>query len=185
MPASYPNEAVEHCKRLYLKYSGQSHDRIQSEMRRAGWPNWSKQNLYSRGDKVGWIEKYGWEKALKIHLDAQAERSRTSSEQALHEIEKIRQALYAEIEGANFRAGRDLVYQHLAYTKQYFTALAALKGEARSFDDFVAMWERLLDWLPDLSPKAVAELLKVSEQVLERAVAEYGGKDEERDGRED
>lgn len=37
MPKSYPPEAVERCLSLYLRFNGQQHDRIEAEMRRAGW----------------------------------------------------------------------------------------------------------------------------------------------------
>ena len=70
MPASYNEEAVEHCFRLYLRFNGQQHDRIEQEMRRAGWESWTKQNLYSRGDKVGWIDKFGWKKALEQKIES-------------------------------------------------------------------------------------------------------------------
>lgn len=183
MPAQYDAEAIQLCLSLYLRFNGQQHDRIQQEMRRT-WPGWTKQNLYTRGKehnlKIGWIEKFGWEKALEIHL-AQRTEARTSAEQAVAEIEEIRRKLFEQLKAQGARYERDLVYQHRDYSKLYLDAVAKLRGETRTLDDFVAMWERLLDILAAVAPATLAELLKVDAQVLEKAAALYGDK-EDRDG---
>src|SRR5205085_19523 len=93
MPKSYPDEAREQCLRLFLKFNGQQHERIEREMRKAGWVGWSKQNLYSRGDKVGWIEKYGFDAALKLKLAASETQALTRAEELFLEIEQGRKRL--------------------------------------------------------------------------------------------
>lgn len=180
MPKRYDTEAWEYCKELYLRYSGQQHDRIEREMRRK-WPGWSKQNLYTRGNgpglKDGWIDKFGWERALEIHL-SQRSKARGSDEEALAEVEEIRKKLYAQLKTQGTKYDRDLVYQHRDYTKLYLDARVKLGGAARTLKDFVAVWEKLLDWLTDISPDALREMLKVDTEILERAAAEYGEEDE-------
>ena len=182
MPRSYPDEAIQNCQRLYLKFNGQQHDRIEAEMRKL-WPGWSKQNLYTRGkglnQKIGWIEKYGWEKALKLHLDTRAEVTLTESDQLFNEIAEIRKKIFEEIRAKGAKADKDLIYQHRAYTTLSINALNKLKGAGlHTLDSFVAMWEGLMDWLPDISPKALAELLKVDREILDKAAAEYGDEEE-------
>jgi hypothetical protein len=164
MPRSYPDEAIQDCQRLYLKFNGQQHDRIEAEMRKT-WPGWSKQNLYTRGkgpnQKIGWIDKYGWDAALKLHLAARSEGSLTEAEQLFQEISEIRRKVFEQLKAAGAMAGRDLIYQHRDYTKLSIDALSKIHGAGNTLDSFVAMWERLLDWLQVISPKALAELLTV------------------------
>lgn len=184
MAKRYDTEAVERALSLYLKFNGQQHDRIQTEMR-ATWLGWSKQNLYTRGKghnlKVGWIEKYGWEQALREHQARLSERTRTVADQTLHEINTIRKRLFEQLQALGAKVDRDLVWQHCRYTKLALEAQAKLQGRGHTLDDFVAMWERLLDWLPDISPTAARELLAVADKVVEKAAAEYGD-EEDTDG---
>lgn len=172
MPFSYPPEAVDECLRLYLRFNGQQHDRIEKEMRR-NWRGWSKQNLFTRGDKLGWIDKYGWELALKEKIALANSGQAVTEEQSLfNEIAQVRKRLHELIVKGS--KDRDVFYQHLAYCRLAVSALAKLKGAGLTFDSFVAFWEQLLDWLPDMSPDAASALLAVADQLLDRARTEYG-----------
>jgi hypothetical protein len=173
MPRSYPPEAIDQCFQLYLRFNGQQHDRIENEMRRT-WPGWSKQNLFNRGEKIGWIEKFGWELALKEKIALANSGQAVTEEQALfNEIAQVRKRLHDLIVTQGSK-DRDVVYQHLAYCRLEINALAKLKGAGLTFDSFVAFWERLLDWLPDMSPEAASALLAVADELLDRARSEYG-----------
>lgn len=187
MPRSYQDDAIEHCKRLYLKFNGQQHDRIEAEMRRAGWPSWSKQNLYTRGQgenqKIGWIEKFGWEAALKLHLATRDEGAKAPADKIFSEIEAIRQKIFEELQAKGI-SSRDLVYQHSAYLRLSIEAISKT-GAGNTLEGFVVAWERLLDWLVVISPTALAELLKVDTLILEKAAEEYGVKEERVSSRKD
>jgi hypothetical protein len=124
--------------------------------------------------KLGWIDKYFFEKALAIHLATRPEGLRTSAEQLFHEIEAIRKRLYEEIKTLGANASSDLVYQHRDYAKLSMEAESKLHGANSTLEDFVAMWERLLEWLPAISEAALGELLKIADKVLEKAALEYG-----------
>lgn len=135
---------------------------------------WSKQNLFNRGEKIGWIEKYGWELALKEKIALANSGQAITEEQALfNEIAQVRKRLH-ELIVTQASKDRDTVYQHLAYCRLEINALAKLKGAGLTFDSFVAFWERLLDWLPDMSPEAASALLAVADELLDRARSEYG-----------
>lgn len=173
MPRSYPPEAIEQCLQLYLRFNGGQYDRIEKEMRRT-WPGWSRQNLTTRGDKLGWIDKYQWERALKEKIAAAASTQAVTEEQSLFiEISQARKRLHEMIVAGQGK-DRDVVYQHLAYCRLSVQALAKLKGAGLTFDSFVAFWEQLLDWLPELSPEAASALLSVADELLDRARTEYG-----------
>ncbi len=172
MPRSYDETAVDKCFRLYLRFNGQQHDRIEKEMQKE-YPRWSKQNLYTRGDKIGWIEKNGWERAVKEKIACANSNQAVTEEQALFsEIAQARKRLHEKILAGC--VDRDVVYQHLAYCRLAVSALAKLKGAGLTFDSFVAFWEQLLDWLPDMSPDAASALLSVADELLDRARKEYG-----------
>lgn len=175
MPRKYDDEAVQRCFDLYLKFNGQQHERIEAEMRKV-YPGWSVQNLYTRGKganlKIGWIEKYGWEGALTLKLATSGRGAATSAEKLFLEIEAARERIKTALDAQGAGTDRDLVYQHRDYCKLSIDALARLEAAGDNFDSFVAMWERLCAWLPELSPTATRELLAVSEEVLRKAQSE-------------
>jgi hypothetical protein len=175
MPRTYNDEAIEKCAKLYLKFHGQQHERIEAEMRKV-WPGWSKQNLYTRGKganlKVGWIEKFGWEEALRLKVATTARQVSTSAETLFLEIEGVRERLKAALD-AQGGTDRDLVYQHRDYCKLSIDAMARLDAGGDNLNSFVAMWERVMTWLPEISLSATHALLEVAEAVLERAKVEF------------
>lgn len=178
MPTSYNEEAVEYCFRLYLRFNGQQHDRIEQEMRRAGWETWSKQNLYSRGGKTGWVDKFGWDKALEQKIaTASKTAALTSAEELVGEIEEVRKRIKAALDARGAVVDKDLIYQHARYCTLSIEAQLKLEATRDTLGGFVAFWERLLDWLPEMSERAARELLKVADRILERAAAEYGDKE--------
>jgi len=179
MPASYDKAAVELCESLYLRFNGQQHDRIEAEMRRAGYASWSKQNLYTRGkgsnQKIGWIEKYGWEKALTRKLELASERKAVSAdEQLVRDIEEVHRRLRDQLRATAAGTDRDLVYQFRDYSKLLIEARTKLEARRDTLGGFVEFWGRLLDWLPEIDAPAARALLTVADAVLERAASEYG-----------
>ena len=179
MPKKYTDEAVENCFKLYLRFHGQQHDKIEEEMRKAGWVGWSKQNLYTRGKdtnlKVGWIERYGWEHALKLKLSTSTQAAGTSAEVLFLEIVATRKRIKETLDAGGVLE-RDLVYQHRDFCKLSIDALARLEAARDNFAGFVTFWERLCALLPEISQAATRELLAVAEEVLAKAQLEYGGK---------
>jgi predicted phage terminase large subunit-like protein len=66
------NEAmVEAARRLYVKYGGCEHRRIEAEMRAAGWQTFSRRYLMDKthpvsGERVkGWVRRFEWDKLLE------------------------------------------------------------------------------------------------------------------------
>ena len=175
MPLKYDDKAVEKCFGHYLRFNGQQHDLIESEMRKE-YPGWSKQNLYTRGKdtnrKTGWVEKYGWDEALKLKVATSGKAASTSAEKLFLEIEATRERIKASLD-AQGGLDRDLVYQHRDYCKLSIDALTRMEAARDNLDNFVSMWERLCAWLPEISLEATRALLAVGEEVLARAQAEF------------
>lgn len=177
MPRTYNEEAVEKAFNLYLKFNGANHELIEREMRKV-YPGWSKQNLYTRGVaanlKIGWIEKFGWDKALKLKVATSGRAAQTSAERLFLEIEQARATIKANLD-AQGGTDRDLVYQHRDYCKLSMDALSKLEAARDSFDGFVAMYERLMEWLGEINPQVLGELVQATDAVTERARKHYGG----------
>ena len=89
MPVKYTQDAVERCKELYLKYNGQNYKLIEQEMR-LKYPRWTKSVLCSvkatkgRNAKLGWPDKYGWDKLLKQQLEIELEKGGLTHAARLH-----------------------------------------------------------------------------------------------------
>lgn len=180
MGARYSSEAVQRCLELYLQFNGGQHERIQTEMRKE-WPGWSLKNLHNRGKgknlRQGWIELYGFDRALTIKIATSGEGAATSAELLFLEIELVRRRLAKEMAAKGAQAEKDLVYQHRDYCKLSIDALARLEAARDNLAGFAKLWEQLLIWLPSISEKAHRELLKVSETIIERARLEYAASD--------
>ncbi len=60
---------IEDCRRLFLKYGGKQHERIEAEMRELGHHDFNRRSLYPRRERgrvrPGWIERFEWRKSLQ------------------------------------------------------------------------------------------------------------------------
>lgn len=60
----YPPKMIEDCRRLYLKYKGRKHRKIEAETRAKGWAKFNRRVLYKAdfgGNKMAdWINRFGW-----------------------------------------------------------------------------------------------------------------------------
>jgi hypothetical protein len=148
MPRKYDHQCVEDAKRLYMKYSGQNFGKIETEMRRK-WPGWQKQNLIGRGaDKPGWIEKYGWEAALKLKLQADQLTTLSAAQRLAQEIENMRMALYEKASADP--TDKDFVAGHRNYAALSIQALERIDAARHTLDGFVEFYEAFCDWAGDL-----------------------------------
>jgi hypothetical protein len=61
-------QKIDDCRRLYLKYKGLRHERIEREMREMGYTDFHRRILYKRFERgklsIGWIDRFGWRAML-------------------------------------------------------------------------------------------------------------------------
>jgi hypothetical protein len=176
--AHYDDKAIEHCKRLYIKFNGKQHHRIEQEMRKAGWVGWSAKNLHNRGKgdgaRVGWIEKYGFERALEIHLAQQPTAALNNAQKLVREIEYIREALDKEIKTKGVTAvDIKLLYLHRDYCKLCIDALTRVEAARDTLGGFVSFYERFIDWMTDIDARIARKLLQVEDLIIARAEKEF------------
>jgi hypothetical protein len=177
MAARYDEEAVQKCFRLYLKYNGGQHERIEQEMRKV-YPGWKRNYLYTRGKganlRLGWIEKYSWEKGLAQHLAQKPTAVLNSAQQLVAEIEEIRKLLFERIKSQGANADKELIQAHRDYSRLSIEALTKVEAARDTLGAFVVFWEKLLDWMPDIDFKAARLLAKLSELIIAKAETEFG-----------
>jgi hypothetical protein len=172
MASSYPNEAVELARSLYLKYGGRNFEAIEAEMRRAGYHNWSRQNL-SRSDDKNWVRRYGFERSLELHIqNAAMRRAESQGEKQLRQLAGVRDRLYAEIEVGKFDAKTLDTFRGTC--AQITHMLARLTAGTNSLEAFVGAWEVLLEVLGDVEPQLIGELLKRDQAIFEKVRVKFG-----------
>lgn len=71
---------VEACKKLYFKYGGGEHRRIEAEMREQGWTKFHRRNLLpayidGRIASPGWVARFRWNEELEKREKAAAKRA--------------------------------------------------------------------------------------------------------------
>lgn len=178
----YGPDAIDFALRLYLKYNGQQHDRIESEMRRAGWSGWSRKNLYTRGkgkqQRLGWIEKFGWERALQLHLAEKPTATLNDAEQLVREVKEIRQQLFRIIKAQGANVDKEKLQLHRDYSNLSISALTKVEAARDTLGGWVHFWERLVDWAVDVDAKFAKVLIKYADAIIERAEKEFGETEE-------
>jgi len=177
MAARYDEEAIQKCLRLYLKFNGQQHERIEQEMRKV-YPGWRRSYLYTRGQgrnqKIGWVDKFGWEKALALHLAQKPTAALNSAQQLVNEIEGVRTQLYQRIKAQGSNVEKELLQLHRDYSRLSIEALTKVEAARDTLSGWVSFWERLLDWMPDIDFRAAKALVKFNKEILAKAEEEFG-----------
>jgi len=170
-------ETIKDAFALYLKYNGERFDLIEEEMHRLGWEGFRKQILFNRGKgenyRDGWIDRFGWKNALKVHLAQAATIAATSAESLLAENEAIRKAAYMEIQEQGVRANKDLVYQHNLYTQNCIKILDKLAEARDNYANFTFFLNHLLRAATHISPALAKELCDAEEPLIEWAEKEF------------
>lgn len=162
---------------LYLKYNGERFDLLEDEMRRMGWATFRKQVLTNRGKdknfREGWIDKFGWKNALKLHLAATATASETSAESLLMENETIRKAAFIEIQAGGVRASKEIVWQHNTYTQNCIKILASLDAARDNYQNFVFFLQHLVAAAPGISPDLAKAICEAEDALLDWAEKKF------------
>lgn len=182
MPARYAQEAIELCRSLYCKYGGKNHDAIEADMRKQ-YPGWQKANLHDRGkdgQRMGWINKYGFDNSLKLHLQKLTESVNDDEQDLYLGIRTVRKELQkAVISG---EATKDELYQYRDFCKLEIEARKNLDLSRDNLDTFVAGYEKLLIWLGQIDPDTAKRLVKNGDRLADMAKAHYGKAEAELDG---
>lgn len=176
MPKQYPQEAVELCRSLYVKYGGSSHDLVESEMQKAGYVGWKKKNLYDSGSgknaRHGWITKWGFEESHRLHLEKLTEKVNDDEQDLYIGIKTIRKRLQIEAMGKN--ADTAIRREYREYCKLEIEARRNLDLSRDNLETFVAGYEKLLMWISELDTETAKRVLKLGDRLIDMAQAHYG-----------
>jgi hypothetical protein len=182
----YNQEAIELARSLYCKYGGKNTEAIQREMRKAGYPNWTKQTLFDKGRentpnyRMGWITKYGFEKSLKRYEETLIEKVNDDEQDLYLGIKGVRKELQKKVVAGT--ATKDELYQYRDFCKLEIDARRNLDFSRDNLETFVSGYEKLLNWLSELDPKAAKLLIANGDKLIELAQAHYGKTETDDDG---
>jgi hypothetical protein len=165
----YDQQAINRAFQLFIQNNGRNHERIAAAMRR-DYPWFGVETIRK------WAAKYAWDEALRLKIVADKKAALTSADELSDEVETIRKHLFEQISKGGY-SDEELIKLHEKYVARSVEVLIKVKEARDTLGGFVAMYERLLEWLPDYSPHALEALLQVNEQMLERAAEEYGASD--------
>src|SRR5690349_17048002 len=103
MGKQYSAKAVEDAFALYLKFKGGSWHRIDQEMERKGYVGFKSKSVFpdrGKGEKRrdGWINKYNWREALKLHLENLPNAALNDAQKFLREVKLIRGRLFERLQ---------------------------------------------------------------------------------------
>jgi hypothetical protein len=175
MPNKVHPDQIKDAFELYLQFNGERFDLIETEMRKKGWTTFGKQNLLPKGKdenfREGWIQKYGWENALKIKIATLGTLAMTSAESLMHEVETIRKALFIELE-AN-KLDKDKLYLHDKYVARSIDILAELNDARDNHGNFILFLERLCGVAPQISPDLAKAIVDAKDGLLSWAESEF------------
>lgn len=176
MPTEYDREAIEHCRELYCKNGGKNFDAIEAGMQEV-FPNWSKQNLFDRNGKKprhGWITKHSFDKSLQEYLKVKAVTVLDDVQKRYLGIKAVCDRLEDKIKAKEDT--RDDLFMYRDYCKLEMEYRLKLDLSKDSYENFVACFEKLLAWLPDIDAKAAKAFLSgdVAERLLAKAKSDYG-----------
>lgn len=178
MSQRYDQEAIELCRKLYCKYGGKNYDAIEAEMQKV-YPGWRRSNLFDRKkkktDKVpheGWINKYGFDNSLKLHLQKLTESVNDDEQDLYLGIKAVRKRLQTTV--AAGEATRDELYQYRDFCKLEIEARRNLDLSRDNLETFVSGYEKLLTWAADIDKDLAKLLVKHGSKMAELAEAHYG-----------
>lgn len=171
-------EAIKDAFDLYLKYNGQQFELIEHEMHQKGWDKFRVSILKNkgRGDnfREGWIQRFGWENALKIKIASQGLLAQTSAEALLFEVETIGKKIFMELEAKGVGSGnKDLIYQHDKYVARRIEILDKLADARDNYANFVTFFQHFLKAATKISPSLAAELCDAEDAIVDWAEREF------------
>ena len=175
MPTPPPDQ-IQAAFDLYLKYNGESHDRIEREMRGLGYRTFSQHQLTDHGTgkgfRKGWISRYGWQKSLEFKLAYTGTIAITSAESLLFEVEFLRKRLFHELQGSE-TVDIELLKQHERYSARSAQILASLEDARDNYANFVFFLRHLLTAATAISPELAKAICSAENALIEWAEREF------------
>jgi hypothetical protein len=172
MGFEYSPQAIDYCKKLWLRCHGRNTKWIEEQMHKAGWTGWRAKNLW--GDD-GWIAKYGFREALLDYLKQQTSPTLDSAQELVRDISEVRRGLMAEVRvKGTASVDKERLQLLRDFSNLEITGLTKVEAARDTLSAWVAFWEKQLEWVMDIDPKLSRLLLKHSEAIIARAEQEFG-----------
>lgn len=176
----YPQEAIDLCLELYLRFGGANYNAIEREMQKI-YPGWQKQLLFSKGKgknaRLGWIDKFGFERALKLHLENKIEKVQDDTQRLYNGIKKVRERL--EKKALSEDASPSDLDKYAKYCDLEIKARQALELSKSNLETFAEAFELICGWLAEINAEVAKGFVKSGDKLIERAQIHYGKSEEQ------
>lgn len=182
----YNQDAIELARSLYCKFGGKNLEAVQREMRKAGYVRWDKKTLFDKGRedtpnyRMGWINKYGFDNSLRLHLEKLVESVNDDEQDLYLGIKALRKRLQLRVarERVLDDTAKHELYQYRDFCKLEIEARRNLDLSRDNFETFVSGYEKLVNWLTEIDPKTAKGLVANGERLAELAQTHYGKTEE-------
>jgi len=171
MPTQYGNKAIESCRKYYCEFGGNA-EQIEKAMRR-DYPNWGKQNLFDKGDRLGWINKFGFEKSLKLALDTRISAVENDDERRYKAVVQLADKYQEKALQGDDKA----VPMFIKLTDQQIELRSKLDLSSSTFETFVESFEQIVNWSKEIDVELAKLFYRRKDEFIERAMTKYGKRD--------
>ncbi len=168
MPPRYGQDAIEYCRKLYCQYGGNRQE-VAKAMREV-YPSFSPSNLVDRDDRLGWITKYGFEKALKLSTQLSIQEIQSEDERRYQAIVMLADRWQEKALSGDERA----VATFIKLTTLQVELRSKLDIKASTFETFVDAFEQIVTWAKEIDLPLAKLFYKHRDRFIEKADQHYG-----------
>lgn len=171
MPTTYGPEAIKLCRQYYVQFGGNA-ELIEKAMRK-DYPGWGKQNLFDKGNRLGWIKKHGFEKSLELDLNTKINAVESDDERRYNAVVKLADH-YQELA---LQGDEKAVPMFIKLTDQQIALRSKLDLSGATFETFVEAFEQIVAWAKEIDVELAKLFYRRKDDFIERAVTKYGKRD--------
>lgn len=168
MPKEYPQEAIKKCREYYVQFGGNG-DEIEKAMRK-DYPSWSKRYLFDKDDRLGWINKFGFEKSLELDQQKKIGAVQNDDDRRYRAVVELADR-YQELA---LQGDEKAVPIFLKLVDQQIELRNKLDLTTANFETFVEDWDLIVQWASELDPELGKRFYKLKDEFIEKAVIHFG-----------
>lgn len=175
MADRYGQDAVEKARKLYVKYGGGNFAAIEKEMR-TDYPTWKSANLRDYGHRLGWINRFGFDKSLEIAANNKIASVENDDERRYKAVVTLADR-YQELALAGGESGEKAVDKFIKLTQQQIELRNKLDLSSANFETFVEAFEQIVKWAKEIDTDLAKLFYRRKDEFIGRAANFYGKQD--------
>lgn len=156
------------CRKLYCEFGGNA-VLIEKAMRKE-WLSWSKQLLYDKNDRHGWIVKYGFDKSLQLHGQTKIGAIENDDERRYRAVVKMADH-WQELA---LQGEEKAVDKFIKLTDQQINLRSKLDLSTANFETFVESWDLIVKWAKEIDAELAKLFYRRKDEFIEKAEIYFG-----------